>query len=563
MPARARPPLVLAAFATLVLLVVFASSLLSYPARPAAVDGADAGSAADANAAAVPLRPVVDVVASKLAAAAKSADALHLAAHSLSPPRASLSPSNSLPFPSPIPTPSNPPPLPTPALCARTLLYRFHGTRGLASEFLRFVRTVAVAERWGYEVFVLREGEGRVDEEGEGEGEREETGWMYGSFEDYFLPPPNRTCSLPPSAPSYAQRRKMLPLRSESHVADAYHIPYTSALLLSAFSPTSSPSSPHSPLRALHTHELSTYPPRLPLPASETVPRELAPAFRAMSAVARRWWRLEAGLEAEVLAVEGALGLREREAEEEEEEGVRTVGLHLRLGDKCREAANVKYSPLRFAPDALLEALKTRGVVRNGGRADECARGAAEGEGEAEAEAELVREQDAAVLARAVRAASVDDDGEASARPATIFAMSDDPRGVPALRRAWAAPAPGAPALDDVLTRVIDLAEEGARVVGLNADADERAENDGEGGVLRTTGFDATAFREAPLAQRIALTRPFLRDLTLLSRRADVLVLSQASNVGRLLTLLAGEDMVRQGRVHSVDVRWFATAYYA
>ncbi|GAA5837929.1 hypothetical protein JCM9279_004071 [Rhodotorula babjevae] len=181
------------------------------------------------------------------------------------------------------------------------------------------------------------------------------------------------------------------------------------------------------------------------------------------------------------------------------------------LGDKCLESANPKYSPLRFATDAQFAELKASGRVRNAGKADEC--------------------------------------GASTAAAPMVLAMSDDARGALELQRAWAAQG----ALPGVELR--DLAVVATRLEELQgAAADE--------GQALDTGFDAHVFHEAPLEQRIALTRPFLRDLTLLARESDALVVSQASNVGRLLTLLAGEDVVRSGGVHSVDVRWFPTAYY-
>ena len=65
-----------------------------------------------------------------------------------------------------------------------------------------------------------------------------------------------------------------------------------------------------------------------------------------------------------------------------------------------------------------------------------------------------------------------------------------------------------------------------------------------------------TAFNRLPLAQRIALTRIFVRDVTVLSTRSDALVMSASSNVGRLMTLLCGEQKaLRLGRVRSVDTR--------
>ncbi|BGP39598.1 hypothetical protein JCM10449v2_003549 [Rhodotorula kratochvilovae] len=537
MAPRGRPPLVLVAFGALVLLVLVGSILA--PASPA-LEYTTTTTAAAAEVAQVEAPTPAPAPgqqhaeggvhrapwwALRLAAAKEGASSAYGAVHDLWTP----SPSS--------PSPSRAPPSyaslgfhgsPSLPECAKTLLFRFHGTRGFASEYLRFVRTAAVARRMGYEVFL----------------QEEDGGWMYGSVDEYFLPPLNRTCRLPPSAPSYAQRTKMLPLRSEVlpalspeeeaaadfepdrtaaerftdaalrssrwsrelHVADGYHIPYTSALFLALFS--QSPSS----LRTLHAHELAAFPPALPLPGVGTVPAELEGAFSAMAEVVKTWWRVDEKLDAAVEALGAELGDV-------------SVGMHLRLGDKCLESANPKYSPLRFASPPQLAALMAAGAVRNKGHADECA---LRGEG--------VRAEDARVLREAVVQAGGGGGGR-------VAAMSDDPRGVGWLREAWGGE-----------REVSDLAEVAARL-GLDAEAEE--------GGLMQSGFSAGAFREAPLSTRVALTRPFIRDLTFLARHADALVLSQASNVGRLLTLLAGVDKVREGKVHSVNVRFFPTAYYA
>ena len=253
MPPRSRPPVVLVAFAALIVLV-FASSLLSSaPAPPARAPASTPASTAEPVAEVAPaVRPVLVVEqeqddlepswtppswSDRLAAAKHRAFDL---AHNLLPSRPSLL----SPSPSPPISPSTRPSLRLLGFhgdaslpdCPRTLLYRFQGTRGFASEYLRFVRAAAIAQRFGYEVFLA--------------DERDK--WMYGSVAEcvsfslppflsaifsssgsscvyasgaeadachvsrsYFVPPSNRTCRLPPSAPTYPARRKMLPSRAE------------------------------------------------------------------------------------------------------------------------------------------------------------------------------------------------------------------------------------------------------------------------------------------------------------------------------------------------------------
>jgi len=61
-------------------------------------------------------------------------------------------------------------------------------------------------------------------------------------------------------------------------------------------------------------------------------------------------------------------------------------------------------------------------------------------------------------------------------------------------------------------------------------------------------------FNAMPLEERIAQSRLFVRDVTLLSTRSDALVITGSSNVGRLMSLLM-RDRAR-GRVRSLDIRY-------
>ncbi|GAA5935496.1 hypothetical protein JCM1841_003910 [Sporobolomyces salmonicolor] len=83
---------------------------------------------------------------------------------------------------------------------------------------------------------------------------------------------------------------------------------------------------------------------------------------------------------------------------------------------------------------------------------------------------------------------------------------------------------------------------------------------------LIPAGFNENAFNALPLSTRIAQTRLFVRDVTVLTTRADALVVTGSSNVGRLMALLMGER-AREGRgggrVRSLDTRWFPTARFS
>ncbi|GAA5873905.1 hypothetical protein JCM1840_000222 [Sporobolomyces johnsonii] len=459
--------------------------------------------------------------------------------------------------------------------CPRTLLFRPHGTRGFASEYTRFIRTAATAQEWGYEVFV-------VDTSEEGGG-----GWMYGSFADYFSPP-SYSCRMPATAPAWRERTKMLPRQPEDwqdglareletkagpwwadqdHIGDGNAHEYLDALFLHRFTSSAA-------LSSLHDAELLSYPlspADLPLSASKTVPEEMRRAFEAQRDVVRRWWSLRDDVGAAVEGLKGALKNEQRPS---------MVGLHLRLGDKCAEVGNPKYSPLRFARPEMRKALWHHEVDQCGTAASRPASGA---EGEGEARGDGLTEEHKAVYWRAIEQAAEEvraegdggEEGETGGEdvpeglrdedvppekedkggPVLVAVMSDDPAGVEKLQHGWASAGEGH-------MRMVLLSE---LFKGIDGSREELGD-DVERGIreLMESGFDAKQFRDASLQARVALTQPFLRDLTFLAQSAESLVLTESSNVGRLLTLFAGGiEKVNRGRVHSADVRWFPTAYYS
>ncbi|GAA5885774.1 hypothetical protein JCM6882_007560 [Rhodosporidiobolus microsporus] len=420
----------------------------------------------------------------------------------------------------------------------------------------------------------LREGE-QGEEQGQGEGE--------GEGRDWRTDPPKWT--------------------EEAHVRDGADNAYLSTLFLalSLTSPSTSSTSSLSSLAALHRNELLSYPPALPLASNSTVPPELAAAYAMQEEVVRGegWWTLEEDIERQVQKLGEWVGGRE------------VVGVHLRLGDKCLESASPKYSPLRFASPSQLAALGVSGrgnaCKAKGNRTDVA------GEGElAQEEADVYgRAVARSLLALSSTASSADgdDSGDAShvPPPPLVVVMSDSPTALFSLRSAWARSSDGEvqglvarEAASRASSASVEGAAEGegegadggkfemvqlktvAEELGLEFELEgmpaseggkggeeEQAEKEaGEGeGAKRMvkrlrSGFSATGFRDSPLPLRIALTRAFIRDLTFLARFSSSLVLTESSNVGRLLTLLAGREMVDAGKVISADVRWFPNAYY-
>lgn len=76
-------------------------------------------------------------------------------------------------------------------------------------------------------------------------------------------------------------------------------------------------------------------------------------------------------------------------------------------------------------------------------------------------------------------------------------------------------------------------------------------------------GFRETAFNHLPLAARVHMAQKFVADLTILALESDGIVLTASSNVGRLMSLLAGEEKaIVKKRVTSLDTRWFPSASF-
>lgn len=72
----------------------------------------------------------------------------------------------------------------------------------------------------------------------------------------------------------------------------------------------------------------------------------------------------------------------------------------------------------------------------------------------------------------------------------------------------------------------------------------------------KSNGFNENRFNALPLAERVAVTHDFVRDLTVLAHGVDGIVMTASSNVGRLLCLLAGKEMVLERQaVMTADVQ--------
>ncbi|GAA5907067.1 hypothetical protein JCM6882_005160 [Rhodosporidiobolus microsporus] len=409
--------------------------------------------------------------------------------------------------------------------CARTLLvYLGHSHRGFGSLFNGLLRTAAVAEHYGYEVFVV------------------EQEWMYGSLDDYFSRP-NRTCTAY-GTPDWSSRPEMksdldespLAWLSHNHLREfrsgsssvpstsflhtfpsqelsfpSHSVDYMDALFLSLFAP-----SPPETLTALHADEVASYPPRLPLDGFATVPVPMHGMMDVLERQAGKWWRPNGEV---ATAVEAAKVEIEREVRERGKQRP-VIGVHVRLGDKCNELHNPSYSPLRYAdPPTLQRFRSTLGAACSASPPSSLAQSTGP-----------MDSSTASTYATAVclAARSVSRQWRTKTSP-LVLVMSDDLGAV------------------EELKGVV----EGGEVRGMG----EFGRRDEEGGEGEEKGFSSKRFGELPLDHRIASTRTFIRDLTLLGSLADAFVFTGSSNVGRLLAVLGGTEKAKAGRDYSCDVR--------
>ncbi|KAI5475846.1 hypothetical protein MNV49_000769 [Pseudohyphozyma bogoriensis] len=404
------------------------------------------------------------------------------------------------------------------AQCRRTMLFHFRGDRGFASEFNRFVRVGVVAEHYGYQVLLS------------------EYEWMYGRFENYFKQP-ELPCSiegLPGADP--AKRRQIVydeavngkpGWTSIDHVQDGRKLNFTyiDDLFLAI---TTSPET----LSELHQSEILRFPPPLPLSAVDTVPPEMMRAFELQSAFARRFWVLNDETQKMVDALKA--GLR---WDKEDVERV-VVGMHLRLGDKHLESANPKYNPLRFASPHDVKA--------------KCAKlgSCSQKDSPAGLDANHAKTFITATQNAFAHLQSTDDGPQEAANVKKVLAiMSDDQGALKKLKKAGRGKKTGN--FEALVVSEEAKKWDGAQGVG-----------GGEEMAALDKGFNPFTFMELSLEARVALTRRFIRDLTLLAQNSDAFVFTGTSNVGRLAILLAGPEKAVGGHYISCDSRWFPSTYY-
>ncbi|GAA5914557.1 hypothetical protein JCM6882_000418 [Rhodosporidiobolus microsporus] len=517
-------------------------------------------------------------------------------------------------------------------VCKRTVLFRFAGLHGFGSEVTLLLRVAALAEHFGYSLFL------------------DSSAWNYGHWNDYFLP---FSSPFPLSASASACR----PPREGT--VKRYKLVLTTDELLAATSPI--PSSPFAPkwtlrnhiswhardmdgvdlsilrlfadnseLGTLHSQDLRRLAAGKTVPAAgflspmETLPPPFEDSLGKLSELAEVLWRPNEEVQASSRELERRLGLPFPSGRG----GKKTLGdlliaVHVRLGDKFLEADRI--GPVAYAPDAVAASSPSSASAEPGlhdslitnyfSAAIDSVNSLLSLPSVASFATSFKPSSDRQLIRLRTRATESWEDlsnGDGGRRP-TLALMSDDAAAVEAFKLHPLAPwfhivgtasedpsstlDAASPTVDDDAEEELEEDEVEGEIVELKRREVKRDDKRmavvvkpkprslgrmhkmpvgvkwhhapfEEKKNFVPAGFNEATFNALPLSDRLSETRLFVRDLTVLSRHADAIVMTGSSNVGRLMTLLfeaARRDRGETGKreVRSLDTRWFPTARFS
>lgn len=438
-------------------------------------------------------------------------------------------------------------PVPVPT-CKRTMLYNLAGAHGFASEFGVYLRLAAIAQHFQYALLV------------------DDTAWNYGKLSDYFEPP--RLACRPSPAWHTISRTKAgrgyrtqsledalgEPTRlwvAENHVFAPRDLEYFDALFLRIYVNEKA-------LDLLHHRELEAAAPPLPLAGELVVPKVFYKAFRAQAHSLSRIYRPNAGMRREIAKMEADLGWTGAEHSATDQI---TVAMHMRCASACAsrrtcwmtDCPHVRNDRLgdkaleldRFGPQAFAPKGWQRPVDQS----------PTSGSATTKHGTDLDRDRVALYIeaADSIYEDIVKESGADKERKPRLLVMTDDPGAVKRIFREV-----NAERWDVVVTgRTVSEPADKRRLTRRWRKSKDRHAPEG--------GFHEGVFNALPAKDRVKEARAFLRDLTVLGRRADGLVFTGSSNVSRIFALLAGADRTLANgarRFRSLDVRWHPTARY-
>ncbi|GAA6062265.1 hypothetical protein JCM10212_000925 [Sporobolomyces blumeae] len=438
--------------------------------------------------------------------------------------------------------------------CERIFLYTFSPWWGFASEFILYIRAKSVATRLGYTFLA------------------DDSTWNYGRLSSYFAP--TRISCLPPN--DWADHRKAYPL----HQGDSWkvdkkgrprsRIRFSRSLLSNLDDWTREDyfrlddemdKDVAKGLEELKRDDANhrELKDRWMLEQGKTLPGVFEAAFIDQAEAVRETWNLNEGMEREAAALEKEIERVRREHADESEGPV--IGVHIRLGDKATE----------YVHDS-----EEMGITNAFGNLTVYLEAAHE------AYARLVDPSLSPLsdgAARRRRRFSPDNRPTLllmTAEPSIASKLALDPLSKPF--KIIQTPPPIDVRLEgrDAILEVgrkdgLDVAGSGERAEGRGPKA-YAVSNSRDRPTVMSAGYTQSAFNALPLDERIQHTRAFVRDLAVLtSDKVDAVVVSGASNIGRLAMLIGGVDAVvgprdqngvsLGGRIRSVDAHFYPTSY--
>ncbi|SCV70681.1 BQ2448_3443 [Microbotryum intermedium] len=411
-----------------------------------------------------------------------------------------------------------------PSRCKRTLLFKMAGLHGFGSEVLMLARMAVLADMLDYSLLI------------------DSSKWNYGPWESIFQTPA-LDCEPPPSTTRRGRIRfdRKARMLDEAAIRKSWatvnHVVWSTRdnagldrALVDMLTSASEMDSLHKrdlEQMAADRAGLTTPGPKL---ASQLVPSALQAVFTRQSQSFLNLWSLSRPAAVCVQSARANLSpLIQKLLVAQQMDGEASpivIGMHLRLGDKCKEINKI-------GPQALKNGLGRRSTLP-------------------EATPTKTSKLDdrsikkyltaATTLVERIRRGDVDAllDVSLDERPVLLVA-SDSPTASSAfakhkLGRAF---------------NVIDIAD-----LERSEAAAPNESPQGEDRMLTAeNGFEESKFNKLPLEGRERVALGFVCDITILDQVSHGLVMSASSNVGRMLALLGGEQKIKQGLIASVDTR--------
>ncbi|GAA6013914.1 hypothetical protein JCM11491_000471 [Sporobolomyces phaffii] len=439
--------------------------------------------------------------------------------------------------------------------CDKIFLFTFLPWWGFASEFILYIRAKSMAHKLGYTFLP------------------DDSAWNYGRLSSYFAPLP-LSC-IPPA--DWNDYRKAYPIhqgqswRFDKKGRPRRRLRYSRAFLSNLDDWTREAYFVGNETRDLELYQLRRKDERHRvandrwiLEEGGTLPSVFEEVFGDQARAVSDTWKLNEGLRQEVNALKAKIGLDESRRYEGSDSGRGPViGLHVRLGDKATE----------YVHDS-----QEMGIANEFGNLTVYLEAAHD------AHRRLVSKEAPPLSANSAAVSRF----STHARP-TLLLMTAEPGIAEQL-----ASLP--------LAKPFDIVETPAALgPALNGDTggserlkavdSERGKTGGSGGGPKAyaggavpiqaqnstdlrDGYSQSTFNSRPLEERVEHTQAFVRDLALLtSIEVDALVVSGASNIGRLAMLIGGPQAVigprddngqsLGGRIRSIDAHYYPTSYPA